>query len=265
LGGHYARRSGEPEAVALAIAEQYAAVSKTRPGLVLALADRLDSLAGLFAAGLAPKGSNDPFALRRAAIQIIENLVANKVQIDLRRALSGAGALLPIEATEETLSEVMVFIHGRLATYLQEKGIRTSVVRAVLAEQGHDPYSAATAAKNLNETVKSESWPTLLDAIARCVRISREQPVHDLDPNQLNLPEEKTLWKAFLQASEMLDGTVSALVAALTFIEPSISGFFDGVLVMDDDPAIRQNRMALVQKITTLSDGIADLSYLEGF
>lgn len=265
MGGHYARRSGESEAVALAIAEQYEAVSQTKPGLVLALADRLDSLIGLFAVGLAPKGSNDPFALRRAAIQIIENLIANQVEIDLRQALADAAGLLPIEATSETLGEVMFFIHGRLETYLQEQGIRTSVVRAVLAEQGHNPYSAAIAARALYEIVMSESWSTLLDAYARCVRITREQPAFELDPSQLNLPEEKALWKAFLQASKKLDGTVSSLTSALTSMEPSVSGFFNEVLVMDDDQEIRRNRLALVQKIAGITNGIADLSYLEGF
>jgi glycyl-tRNA synthetase len=265
MGGHYARRSGESEAVALAIAEQYEAISHTRPGLVLALADRLDSLAGLFAAGLAPKGSNDPFALRRAAIQIIENLSANEVEIDLRQALADAAGLLPIEATPETLGEIMSFIHGRLETYLQEQGIRTSVVRAVLAEQGHNPYSAVLAAGALNEIVVSESWPILLDAYARCARITREQPALELDPSQLNLPEEKELWKAFLQASEELDCTVSGLNGALVSMEPAVTGFFDGVLVMDDDLEIRQNRLALVQKIASITSGIADLSYLEGF
>ena len=84
MGGHYALRDGEPEAVAAAIAEQYEAVSTTPAALAVALADRLDSLAGLFAAGLGPKGSNDPFGLRRSALQLIENLTANEQHFDLR-------------------------------------------------------------------------------------------------------------------------------------------------------------------------------------
>ncbi len=265
MGGHYARLSGEPDAVAEAIAEQYEAVSKTRPGLALALADRLDSLIGLFAAGLAPKGSNDPFALRRAAIQIIENLIGNGVEFDLRQALNSAAPLLPVPAGDETIEEVLTFINNRLETYLVEKGIRTSVVRAVLAEQGHNPASAATAAAELHEAVKGQTWPELLDAYARCARITRGQPDYKVHPGALTLPQEKRLMDAIEQNQSGLDGTISAFVVVLGNIEPSISDFFDNVLVMDEDESVRQNRVALVQRVVALADGIADLSYLEGF
>ncbi|MGD8804322.1 MAG: glycine--tRNA ligase subunit beta [Chloroflexota bacterium] len=265
MGGHYARLNKEPEAVAEAIAEQYEAVSETRPGLALALADRLDSLAGLFAAGLAPKGSNDPYALRRAAIQIIENLIANQVPFDLRQALKSAAPLLPVPAGEETIEEVLTFVNGRLENYLVEKGIRTSVVRAVLAEQGHDPYSADRAAAELDAEVRDSEWPALLDAYARCARISRDQPAAQVRPAALQLPEEKQLLAAVERSEASLDGTIPAFVLALRKAEPAITSFFDSVLVMDDDPAVRQNRLALVQRVVALADGLADLSYLEGF
>ena len=265
MGGIYARLDGESEAVAQAIAEQYNSISQTKPGLVVALADRLDSLLILFAAGLTPKGSNDPFALRRAAIQIIENLVSNKIEFDLRQALSSAAKYMPIEIVAENIDGVLAFVNVRLHTYLQEQGARTAVVRAVLAEQGFNPYSASSAVEELEQVVNEETWPPLLDAYARCVRITRTEPVHPLDPDLFDLDEEKTLWSAFLRASDLLDGTVSGLISAIAYMEPAITGFFDGVLVMDDDPSIRQNRLALVQKISSITDGIADLSHLEGF
>lgn len=265
MGGHYARRSGEAIAVATAIAEQYEAVSKTKPGLVLALADRLDSLTGLFAAGLAPKGSNDPYALRRAAIHVIDNLVANQVALDLRQAISAAATFLPIDCGQDKLDDVLTFISGRLETFLQERGIRTSVVRSVLAEQAHNPYQASLAADSLNKVVTRDSWPTLLDTYARCVRITRDQPKYDLYPDQFILEEEKALWTATLEAVKTVDGSVSSFVSALKNLEPFITSFFETVLVMDEDLAVRQNRLALLQKISTLASGIADLSYLEGF
>lgn len=265
MGGHYARLNNEPDAVAEAIAEQYEAVSETRAGLALALADRLDSLAGLFAAGLAPKGSNDPYALRRAAIQIIENLVGNLVPFDLRHSLRSAVLLLPLPAGEETVEEVLTFINNRLENYLVEKGIRTSVVRAVLAEQGHDPYLADRAAAELDGEVQNSEWPALLDAYARCARISRDQPAAQVRSAALQLPEEKQLLAAIERCEASLDGTIPAFVQALRKAEPDITSFFDSVLVMDDDEAIRQNRLALVQRVVALADGLADLSYLEGF
>jgi glycyl-tRNA synthetase len=265
IGGQYARLSGESESVAKAIAEQYLVVSRTRPGLALALADRIDSLVGLFAAGLAPKGSNDPFALRRAAIQIVENLIENEVEFDLREAVIAALPALPVPASEETSGEVLEFINNRLETYLLEGGIRTSVVRAVLAEQGTDPFSASKAAATLNKIVKEETWPSLLDSYSRCVRIVRDQPLYELRPDVLELEEELQLLAAYEQAVISLDGSVASFVSALADMEPAISQFFDNVLVMDDDVQVRQNRLALLQKITGLAQGIADLSYLEGF
>jgi len=265
MGGHYARLAGEPEPVAEAIAEQYEAISKTGPGLALALADRLDSLIGLFAAGLAPKGSNDPFALRRAAIQIIDNLIDNQVDFDLRRALASAAPLLPIPADQATIDEVLTFVDNRLETYLVEKGYRTSVVRAILAEQGHNPASADLAAAQLDQAVKAQEWPQLLDAYARCARITRDQPNYTLHLEALTLPEEVRLMAAIERNHSNLDGTIAAFVAALADMEPAISDFFDNVLVMDQEEAVRQNRVALVQRVVALADGLADLSYLEGF
>jgi glycyl-tRNA synthetase len=266
MGGFYAQRGGEPEAVVAAISEQYNAVSQTRPGLALALADRLDSLMGLFAAGLAPKGSNDPFALRRAAIQIIENLTHNQVVLDLRQGLAAAAGLLPIPAPAEQQAAVLAFITGRLEALLQEQGLRTAVVRAVLAEQGHNPYRAGQTAAALQEALSQEDWPQLLDAYARCARIVRSQPDdYRLQPEALALPEEQALWSAYQSAAAQVDSGLSGFIAGLRELEPVISRFFDAVLVMDEDAAVRHNRLALLQKITGLSAGIADLSQLEGF
>jgi glycyl-tRNA synthetase len=265
MGGHYAARSGESQPVSDAIAEQYEAVSRTGPGLALALADRIDSLLGLFAAGLAPKGSNDPFALRRAAIQIIENLVSNEISLDLGSAMTEASSLMPVEVLEEDVSSVLRFIGDRLKTYLHESGIRTSIVRAIVNEQGHNPYPAHVAANSLNELVETEEWSALLDSYARCVRITRDQPQYDLDQAKLTLPAERELYEILEEALKLGDGTVDGLVAQIRRLEPAITGFFDNVLVMDDDRAIRDNRLALLQNIAAISKGIADLSQLEGF
>lgn len=266
MGGIYARRNGEPEAVAQAIAGQYEAVSKTRPGLALALADRLDSLVGLFAAGLAPKGSNDPFALRRAAIQIIENLAGNRVSFDLREAAKAAAALLPIRSDDNTIKAVLDFITGRLEVFLQEEGHRTSIVRAVLAEQAHNPYTAGQAAAALAEATQAAGWETLLDAYARCVRITRNlNESYELRPADFAVPAEQELWIAYQKAAVGVDGTIPGFVAALRDLEPAITRFFNEVLVMDEDTAVRQNRLALLQHIANLARGVADLSQLEGF
>lgn len=266
MGGHYARRSGESEAVAAAIAEQYDAVSQTRPGLALALADRLDSLVGLFAVGLAPKGSNDPYALRRAALHIIENLVANEVMFDLRTALAAAAELLPVTAEASVLQAVLTFVNGRLEALLREAGYPATVVKAVLAAQGHNPYVARQAVEALNVAIQADDWQELLDAYARCVRIVRSQPVRfTLRSDDFTLEAERNLLAAYQAAVEARDGTVETLVMSLRQMRPAINQFFDQVLVMDEETAVRENRLALLQHIAALADGIADLSQLEGF
>jgi glycyl-tRNA synthetase len=266
MGSHYALKSGESESVAAAIAEQYNAVSKTNPGLALALADRLDSLAGLFAAGLAPKGSNDPFALRRAALHIIENLVANEVSFDLRAGLQAAAEHLPVACDGQILEQVLAFINRRLEVVLREQGQPASVVNAVLAEQGHNPYLAGKTAVALTEAIQVDDWTQLLDAYARCVRITRTQDGQfELRPDAFTIPAERSLLAAYQQAAAGLDGSVPAFVERLRDLVPAINGFFDDVLVMDEDTAVRENRLALLQHIAGLAHGIADLSHLEGF
>jgi glycyl-tRNA synthetase len=265
MGGHYARRSGEPEAVAAAIAEQYETASSSAPGLALALADRIDSLAGLYAAGLAPKGSNDPFALRRAAIQIVENLIANEQPFDLREAIAASVRMQPVATAEGVAAAVLAFITGRLEVHLREQGIPTHVVRAVLAEQAHNPYAAAQSAAALRQATEAPDWPQLLDAYARSVRITRKESRHELRPGDLNEPAERALLQAYEQAASQVNGTVDSFVAALRSIEPAITGFFDHILVMDEDQAVRENRLALLQQIVGLANGIADLTELEGF
>ena len=266
MGGHYASLGGEPQAVSTAIAEQYDAVSRTRPGLALALADRLDSLMGLFAAGLAPKGSNDPFALRRAAIHIIENLVANEQSFDLRQGLQAAAPLLPLSSDERAVEDVLRFINGRLAVVLRERGYSTDVVKAVLAELGHDPTKATRAASDLQDAMQVEDWPELLNAYARCVRITRKLEVqYHLRPHDFALDAEQELFAAYQEASMAIDGTLPSFVAALRQMVPAINRFFDDVLVMAEDQATRENRLALLQHIANLTKGIADLSQLPGF
>ncbi|MBK7219292.1 MAG: glycine--tRNA ligase subunit beta [Candidatus Promineofilum sp.] len=266
MGGHYALRGGESREVAEAIAEQYEAVSTTPAGLALAVADRLDSLAGLFAAGLGPKGSNDPFALRRAALHLIENLTAHRQRFDLRAGLDAAGALLPVAWSDAARAEVLAFIGGRLEVLLRDAGYASSVVKAVLAEQTHDPYAARLAAAALAEAIQSPDWTTLLNAYARCVRITRPlKETYTLRPDALAVAEERAVLDELMQAEADKDGSVETFIASLRRLEPSITRLFDALLIMDEDPAIRENRLALLQRVAGLAAGVVELAVLEGF
>ena len=266
MGGHYAQLSGEPEPVANAIRNQYFAVSRSKAGMALAIADRLDSLVGLFAAGLAPKGSNDPFALRRAALQLIENLDENGVDFDLGAGLDAAARKLPISCDVSVIDKVLDFIKGRLEGVLREKGHSIPVIKAICAAQGHNPYAAIQAAQVLSDATRQPDWMKMLEAYARCVRITRSQTEQfELQPEAFSLAAEQYLYAAYETAVSTADGTLTGFLTALREMVPTITHFFDNVLVMDENTAVRNNRLALLQHIANMTQNLADFSKLEGF
>ena len=149
---------------------------------------------------------------------------------------------------------------------LRERSIPAAVVRAVLAEQGHNPYAASQAATALAEAITAPDWQEVLESYSRCVRITRQlQETLVVRADVFNVPAETTLWVSYQAAVASQDGTVTQLVAALRNLVPAITTFFIDVLVMDEDAALRHNRLALLQHIASLPRGIADLSHLEGF
>jgi glycyl-tRNA synthetase len=270
MGGEYALRDGENPSVAAAISEQYQPIPKTKPGLALALADRLDSLTGLFAAGLAPTGTKDPFGLRRAAIGVLQPLMEHEIDLDMHEAVQKAARLQPIEVTAEVQTQVLDFITGRLAVLLKDAGYRYDVVEAVLAEQASCPFSALVAVKELSNWVARPDWNTILPAYARCVRIIRSAIESDrgpwaMDDRLLKEQAEQNLYAALQSSVDHRQSSIDEFLEVVTALIPSINAFFDKVLVMADDPDTRKNRLALVGQIANLPRGLADLSKLEGF
>jgi glycyl-tRNA synthetase len=269
IGGEYALRSGEPKEVAAAISEQYQTVPKTKIGLAVALADRLDSLVGLFGAGLAPTGAKDPFGLRRAAIGIVQPLIEHKVDFELVKAVKESAKTQPIEVKGETLQQILDFLTGRLRVVLNELGYRYDVVDAVLAEQSANPAAAARAVSQLQAWVGREDWSTILPGYARCVRILRSQTGDHgrlaIDEKMFVEAEEKKLYEILQSTVHGQPSTIDDFLTIVVQLIPSINAFFDKVLVMAEEEKVRQNRLALVGQIARLSDGLADLSKLEGF
>ncbi len=274
IGKVYALASGEPPLVAEAIQEHYFPrfagdrMPESRPGMVLGLADRLDTLMGLFAVGMRPSGTSDPYALRRAAIGLIQLLVSAELRFDLEKGLRWAGEGLPVPVSNEAVQDCMEFITNRQQGLLLADGHRYDVVEAVLAEQAQDPASADLAVKSLEEWVQREDWPETLQAYARCARITRtETEVHEVDPGGLKEPASKTLFRGLEKAERATraPGSVDDLLHAFRPLIPSISRFFDDVLVMAEEEELRKQRLGLLQRIVRLAAGVADLSRLEGF
>jgi glycyl-tRNA synthetase len=269
IGREYALRSGEQKGIADAIGEQFLPVPKSKVGVAVALTDRIDSLVGLFAAGLAPTGAKDPFGLRRAAIGVVQPLIEHNISFDVREAVRKAAALQPIEVKEEVQSQVLDFVTGRLRVVLNDMGYRYDVVDAVLAEQSQNPARAAEAVKQLQAWVEREDWNSILPGFARCVRILRSR-TKDHEPRAVNASkftedEEKNLYNAIRSSVQRAPATVDELLKIVVTLIPSINAFFDKVLVIAEDEKIKQNRLALVGEIANLASGIADLSKLEGF
>ncbi len=273
MGREYARASGEPEEVCQAIFEHHLPrfagdeLPQSPIGLALGLADRLDTLIGLFAAGLQPSGAGDPFALRRAAIAVAQTLIARKVRFDLRRGLRAAAEGLPIPAGPQVEAECLAFLVARLRNLL-EADHRYDVAEAVVTAQGHDPAGAAEAAGQLAAWVKRTDWPQILQSHARCVRITRDQPrTYAVDAARFVEPAEGALYEALTlaEARPRAAGSVDDFLAAFEPMIPAITRFFEDVLVMAEDPSLRDNRLALLQRIVALASGVADLSRLEGF
>ena len=276
MGREYALASGESPEVATAIYEHYLprftgdSAPTTKAGLVVGLADRLDSLAGLFAAGLIPTGNKDPFALRRAALGLVSNLITWNLDFDLRPALKAAADNLPIQASQESQAECLTFIIERLRNILLDQDYRYDVVDAVISVQGHNPAKAAQAVKELTTWIAHPDWDQILPAYARCVRITR--PAASGKPSTVDLDlftenAEKHLYAALLTAenTRRAPGSVDDFLTAFVPMIPAINKFFNDVLVMDENTTVRDNRLALLRRITALADGVADMSKLEGF
>jgi glycyl-tRNA synthetase len=277
MGREYALKSGEPPEVARAIFEHYLprfagdALPETLPGLALGLADRLDSLAGLFAVGLVPSGSADPYGLRRDALGMVQALIGARRFFSVRAGLVAAARLLPVRADPAALEAALEFFTGRLRVVLREQGFRHDAVEAVLAARGDDPYRALLAVEALSRWTARDDWPRILDNYARCVRITRDFPERfPLDPARFVHPIERELYDAWQKAHQQVrpDSSVDDFFTAFLPLVDVIDRFFareTGVMVMAEDPALRENRLALLQHIVALADGIVDLRWMEGF
>jgi glycyl-tRNA synthetase len=275
MGEIYALRSGEHPATAQAIREHYLPRSAgdaspvSQPGLLLSLADKLDSLVGLFAVGAAPTGSNDPYGLRRAALGTVNNLLAANLDFSIGEGLAAAAALQPAPVSQDALQEATVFVTRRLQGVLLEAGFAHDVVDAVLAARADNPAAAWRACQALQAMVGAGWWNDAFIAYARCARITRglDARLH-LRPATYVEAVEHELHAATAEAVAALaaaDEPATVLGDTLRDLQAPINAFFDQVLVNAEDPELRHARLALVQQIAALPMTIADLSRLQGF
>jgi glycyl-tRNA synthetase len=274
MGRYYARQSGEPEPVAEALYDYYLprfagdGLPSTRTALAVGLADRLDTLLGLFAVGLQPTGTRDPFGLRRTAIGLIQCLVGAGQRFDLRQALEQARPLLKaVDVSHEAIESCLAFIAARHEALLLAEGKAHDIVQAILHAQAHDPAGARRAVEDFEQAVRDPQWPTTLQAFARCVRILRTAPAPVPSTKDLQHPAEKALEAGLARAESTARaaGSVEDFLRVFRPLVPPITSFFEDVLVMSEDRAERDARLALLARVVSLADGVADFSKLEGF
>eukprot|EP00798_Chlamydomonas_sp_ICE-L_P032510 gene32510-17216_t len=279
MGRHYALMQGVDPVVAEAVFEsvlprQAGDILPSSPaGILVAVAERLDSLVGLFAAGCAPTASADQFALRRAAVGLIQILLANKVSLSLKTAVSLAAKEQPLAVSAEVESSVVEFIKTRLEQVIVDQGVPLEAVRAVLAERGDNPSLAVLTAEELKvewEAGEDSSLRRAIAALGRPTRIVRGKevdPAWTVDEALFDCDEEKNLYTAYKQLQTTLSPSMSMaeFLAACEPLAAPIDAFFEKVFVMCEDEAVRKNRLAFLRDLAAVPSGIVDLSQLPGF
>ena len=272
IGRYYAKEAGESDAVAAAIEDHYHprypgdTPPESDAGFAISVADRLDSLAGLFTAGIKPRSTADPYGLRRDAIGLLTCLIGRKQAFSLRKGLAAAAEHLPIKADPEKVDEAYDFILRRLEIQLRDEGFKADVVSAAIEGGSDDPASIRSTVEQLSEAVEADGWQETFNAYSRCKRIVRELDAMELTAS--DDPDDATvaLLAAYEKAVSTVDGgTADELIGALKDLETPINEFFDKVLVMAEDEKLKNARLSLLQRIADLTNGIAELTRLEGF
>lgn len=285
MGREYARASGEPEAVALAIFEHYLprtaedSLPTQDAGALIGLADRLDTLCGIFAIGKGPSGAADPFALRRACLSTIRIVLDRGYRFSLSQAVEAAlEQLAPKLANVKRKAgepapreQVLEFFRGRLKALWTEQ-FRTDVVEAVLSAGYDDLVAAHKRLEALASIVGRADFAPLAVAFKRVVNIVEKQGKDvsrgEVDSKRLTDDAERQLHSAFLQARNRVADRVKAddfsgALREITSLKPTVDTFFDKVMVMAEDRELRENRIRLLVEIGTLFNQVADFSKIQ--
>jgi glycyl-tRNA synthetase beta chain len=277
MGGYYARHDGEAEAVALAVEDHYKprfagdALPRGDVGVVVALADKLETLAGLFGIGQAPTGDKDPFALRRHAFGVIRMLVERALPLAVPALVDTAFEAFSA-GPGDARAEVMRFLYDRLAGYLRDMGYSTQEVDAVLALQPQrwDEVPLRLAAVRAF-AVLPEAVPLAAanKRVGNILKKSESAVPAALDTALLVEPAEAALAAALAAAAPVAEaayarGDHTASLQALAVLKGPVDDFFDAVMVNAEDPALRRNRLALLAQLHLAMNRVADLARLAG-
>ena len=277
MGMHYARHDGEDEEVAVALNEQYMPrfagdeLPKSLVASAVALADKFDTLTGIFGIGQAPKGSADPFALRRAALGALRIIVEKNLPLDLEDLVKKSAALFGDKLTNKNVvADVVDFMLGRFRAWYQDEGIAVDVIQAVLARHPTRPADFDARVRAVSHFRTLDSAEALAAANKRVSNILAKA---DAAIGEINLtacvePAEKALAEAVLALRTevqplIAQGDYTAVLDKLANLRTPVDSFFDNVMVNAEDPALRQNRLAILNTLQGLFLQVADISVLQ--
>lgn len=278
MGMHYARLDGEAESVALAMNEQYQPrfagdVLPSNPvSNAVALADKFDTLVGIFGIGMLPKGDKDPFALRRAAIGALRIIVENKLPLDIVKISEKAAELFGDKLdNSKVLDDVADFVFGRFRAWYQDQGFEVEIIQAVLAQKPTEPVDFDERVKAVSDFKQLEAADALAAANKRVGNILAKYE-GEL-PDQLNAElfsesQESALADVITKLSDELEPVFAErnyqqALSQLATLRPEVDAFFDNVMVMADNEAVKQNRLLLLSQLRALFLRIADISVLQ--
>ena len=277
MGMHYARHDGEDEEVAVALNEQYMPrfagdeLPKSLVASAVALADKFDTLTGIFGIGQAPKGSADPFALRRAALGALRIIVEKNLPLDLEDLVKKSAALFGDKLTNQNVvADVVDFMLGRFRAWYQDEGITVDVIQAVLARHPTRPADFDARVRAVSHFRTLDSAEALAAANKRVSNILAKA---DAAIGEINLtacvePAEKALAEAVLALRTevqplIAQGDYTAVLDKLANLRAPVDSFFDNVMVNAEDPVLRQNRLAILNTLQDLFLQVADISVLQ--
>ena len=277
MGMHYARHDGEDEEVAVALNEQYMPrfagdeLPKSLVASAVALADKFDTLTGIFGIGQAPKGSADPFALRRAALGALRIIVEKNLPLDLEDLVKKSTALFGDKLTNQNVvADVVDFMLGRFRAWYQDEGIAVDVIQAVLARRPTRPADFDARVRAVSHFRTLDSAEALAAANKRVANIltKAEGDIGAIDVALCVEPAEQVLAQSVLSLAKevqplIAQGEYTAVLDKLAGLRQPVDNFFDNVMVNAEDAKLRQNRLAILNTLQGLFLQVADISLLQ--
>lgn len=272
MGGYYALNDGESKAVSIAIKEHYQPrfsgdkLPSTNEGLVVAIADKLDTITGIYGIGQAPTGSKDPFALRRLALGLLRILLEARIELNLKELIDFSLNLHLKEVDRDSSLSIYQFMMERLKAYYKDLGVDGSIYEAVLAVSPNSPFDFHQRVEALNEFTQKNESKSLIESNKRIKNILKDfEGDHDnLNSKKLIEESEKKLYRATELITKQLNEKqdYKAIMRSLLDLKDVIDTFFETVMVNADDLELREARLMLISRVRALFLSVADISYL---